>query len=169
MVWIAAFAVCGAAWLLVGAASGRRGAFVSGAGVLAATVLVLAGGWVAAGAHPVDALAPSLRFLTGLHRPGDVVPSCLTWGPGAKWVLQIVVVLLLLGAAVAALVPAVAGVVGIPLGVLACLLGGVVSAVQRDAEPVHAGLRVLSAALGCFVLAALVLRLLHAVYLAVLC
>ena len=83
--------------------------------------------------------------------------------------LQIPLIVLVLGAAVATLVPAVLGVVGVPLGVLAVLGGGAYSAIRRDAEPVQAALRLLTGALACFVLAALVLRLLHAVYLAAFC
>lgn len=169
MVWVAAFALCGAAWLLAGTVATARETLVVGAGVLLATALVVAVVWSVAPPRPAAALAPSLRFLTGLHGVRDAVPACLAWGSGATWVLQVVVVVLLVGAAAADVVPAIAGVVGVPLGVLACLAGAGLSALRGDPEPVRAALRLLSAALGCLVLAALVVRLLHAVSLAALC
>lgn len=169
MAWIAAAALTGAAYLLATTWTGRQVARVVGLGALLATALVLLVIWAQTSGHLIAGATPSLRFLTGLHSPRDAVPDCLTWGPGAKWVLQIPLIVLVIGAAVANLVPAVLGVVGVPLGVLAVLAGGAWSAIRRDAEPVQAALRLLAGALGCLVVAALVLRLLHAVYLAVFC
>ena len=169
MAWIAALALTGAAYVLARIWTGPQAPRAVGLGALLATALVLLVIWAETSGHLVAGAAPSLRFLTGLHSVRDVVPDCLTWGPGAKWVLQIPLIVLVIGAAVANLVPAVLGVVGVPLGVLAVLAGGAYSAVRRDAEPVQAALRLLAGALGCFVLAALVLRLLHAVYLAAFC
>lgn len=167
--WIAAFALSTAAYLLVTTWTGPWVPRVLGLGAVLGTALVLLVVWAESSGHLVAGAAPALRFLTGLRSVGDVVPHCLTWGPGARWVLQIPLIVLVLGAAVANLVPAVAGVIGVPVGIVAVLAGGAYSAVKRDPEPVQFGLRVLSGALGCFVLAALVLRLLHAVYLAVFC
>ena len=169
MVWIAALALAGAAYFLVSVWTGSQVPRVVGLGAVLGSALVLLVIWAETSGHLLAGAAPSLRFLTGLHSPGDVVPDCLSWGPGAKWVLQIPLIVLVLGAAVANLVPAVLGVVGVPVGVVAVLAGGVYSAVRRDAEPVQAALRLLTGALGCLILAALVLRLLHAVYLAVFC
>lgn len=169
MVWIAALALAGAGYFLATIWTGPRAPRIVGLGALLATALVLLVIWAETSGHLVAGAAPSLRFLTGLQSPRDVVPNCLTWGPGAKWVLQIPLIVLVLGAAVATVVPAVLGVVGVPLGVLAVLGGGAYSAVRRDAEPVQAALRLLTGALACLVLAALVLRLLHAVYLAAFC
>ena len=169
MVWIAALALAAAAYLLVRVWTGPQVPRVVGLGAVLGTALVLLVIWAETSGHLLAGVAPSLRFLTGLHSPRDAVPDCLTWGPGAKWVLQIPLIVLVIGAAVANLVPAVLGIVGVPLGVLAVLAGGAYSAIRRDAEPVQAALRLLSGALACLVVAALVLRLLHAVYLAALC
>lgn len=169
MVWIAALALAGAGWFLATAWTGRQVSLVVGLGALLATAVVLLVIWSQTSGHLLAGATPSVRFLTGLQSPRDAVPDCLTWGPGARWVLQIPLIVLVIGAAVANLVPAVLGVVGVPLGVLAVLAGGAYTAVRRDAEPVQAALRLLTGALGCFILAALVLRLLHAVYLAAFC
>ena len=169
MAWIAALALCAALCLLAHTWTDPVVTRVLGLAVLpaaAAAIVVLSLGGV------VDVRAAtlgSLQWLTGLQTPGEVLPGCTHWGPGARWAFQIPVLLVLLGAAVADLVPAVAGVVGVPVGAVATVGGGVVSGVRGDGDPVRFGLRVLTAALGCLVLAALVLRLLHAVYTGVLC
>lgn len=166
MAWIAALALTGAGYVLVTVWRSPRLPLVAGLGAVLATALVLLVIWAQTSGHLLAGAAPSLRFLTGLHGPHDAVPDHLSWGPGVSWVWQIPLIVVVIGAAVADLVPAVVGVVGVPLGVLAVLAGGAYSAIRRDAEPVQAALRLLTGALACFVLAALVLRLLHAVYLA---
>ena len=169
MAWIAAAALTGAAYVLARSWAGPQGSRAVGLGAVLAMALVLLVIWAETSGHLLAGATPSLRVLTGLHSPRDAVPDCLTWGPGAKWVLQIPLIVLVIGAAVANLVPAVLGVVGVPWGVLAVLAGGAYSAIRRDAEPVQAALRLLTGALACLVVAALVLRLLHAVDLAAFC
>ena len=169
MFWIAALAVCAVAYLLVDTWTDRAVVRVMGLAVLPATAaaLVLVGVADAGGLRA--AAVSSLQWLTGLQGPGEVLPTCTRWGPGAMWVLQVPVLLIVLGAGVADLVPAVAGVLGVPAGALAAVGGGVVSGVSGDAEPLQFGLRVLAGALGCLVLAAVVLRLVHGLYVTVLC
>jgi hypothetical protein len=167
--WIAALALCAATSLLVHTWTDPVVTRVLGLAVLPAVAAAIVVLWLGELADARSATVGSLQWLTGLQTPGQVVPTCTHWGPGAKWVLQVPVLLIVLGAAVADLLPAVAGVVGVPVGAVATLGGGVVSGVRGDGDPMQFGLRVLTAALGCLVLAALVLRLLHAVYTGVMC
>lgn len=169
MFWIAALALCAVISLLVHTWTDPVVTRVLGLAVLPAVAAAIVVLWLGEVADVRSAAVGSLQWLTGLQAPSEVLPTCARWGPGAKWVLQVPVLLVLLGAAVADLVPAVIGVVGVPVGAAATLGGGVVSGVRGDGDPMQFGLRVLTTALGCLVLAALVLRLLHVVYIGVMC
>src|SRR5690348_2213693 len=87
VVWIAALALAAAASFLVTVWTGPQVSRLVGLGAVLGTALVLLVIWAQTSGHLVAGAAPSLRVLTGLHSPRDAVPNCLTWGPGAKWVL----------------------------------------------------------------------------------
>lgn len=95
----------------------------------------------------------SWQALSGVDTPGEIVrASC---DDPTIWSLVGLLVALF------NVIPGVVAIVGVPAGLIACLIGGLMSLALGDEDPIYKGLTVLGVGLIGLVSAGLIMRLMH--------
>lgn len=87
----------------------------------------------------------------------------------AAFLVQLLLILVLLGIALANAVIGLTAVIGIPVGVVGSLVGGVASLVTRSTEPIRLGVKALTLGLGAMVAFGLLLRITRVVFESTMC
>jgi len=105
----------------------------------------------------------SWQALSGVDTPNDVVPECPAGSQTTGWVL-LLLFLPLLNA-----IPGLVAIVGLPLGAVWAVAGGLRYLFDKDEEWLKSGVGVFTLGLAGVVVAGLIMRITHALYLGVGC
>jgi hypothetical protein len=169
VIWILMLVGAGATWAIVDALA--VGFLLVGI-LIPVVALVFFANYVNDFTGVNDLLVESYQWIVGVENPNDMMPDhCVGGGDDGfgSFLLTLAFLAIMFVVAVGTALVGMASIVGIPVGMVATLLGSLASLVKRDPAPLSVGLKILTLALGGAIAVGFALRVMNEVFTAVMC